>query len=185
MKVLGIRQGECESWVEGDQLFHLCNGKISCDLDMPPFILDLRRKELKNDDDANDSIDRMGIFLTDDERLLQFCKCRYGGYDDVPDTIVHQNTTPDYWNCGKRGSCNEEFSLCKPIVTANGKLSRSEIVIIKLIAQDLADKQIADKLQVTENTIHTHRYNITKKIGCSSKNGIVAFAYEKGILNSK
>ncbi len=182
--MIGIKQYECESFMVGDQLYHLCSGILTTDLNMPAHILNLRIKEMEHDSDAQHSLNQMEI--TDkDARLLQFCKCRYGGYDNIPDTVMYQSNTPDYWNCGKRGLCKEEFSLCRPIMAPNGRLFRKEIEVVKLIALDLADKQIAEKMEVSENTIHSHRYNITKKIGCSSKNGIVAFAYEKGILNNK
>ncbi len=182
MNILGITNGECEHFVKDNQLITICNGKIYYDLEMPKLIFDLRKKELRNDIDAQQSLYRMEVTELN-EMILQFCKCRYGGYDDTADTIIHKKSTPDYWNCGKRGVCKKEFCLCRPVITENGQLSRKEIEVIKLIAQDLADKQIAEILQVGENTIHTHRYHITKKIGCSSKNGIVAFAYEKGIIN--
>jgi len=184
MTVLGITNGECEQFINGNKLVTICSGQIYYDLDMPDMIRNLRLEELSNDMNAQASLKHMGISDID-ERLLQFCKCRFGGYDDKPDTVLHIENNPDYWNCGKRGICKEEFSLCRPIIAFNGQMTRTEIEIIKLIAQDLADKQIAYILEVSENTIHTHRYNITKKIGCSSKNGIVAFAYENGILNNK
>lgn len=180
MNIQGIERGSCEHFVKDDRLITICEGKIYYDLDMPEFILKLRQKELNNDVEAKDSLNYMGI-LGNDERLLQFIKCRFGGYDNLPDSIMYRSNNADYWSCGKRGSCKAEFCLCSPIITEHGRLSRTEIEVIKLIAKDLADKQIADKLEVSENTIHTHRYNITKKIGCNSKNGIVAFAYEKGI----
>ncbi|MEI6823727.1 MAG: LuxR C-terminal-related transcriptional regulator [Bacteroidota bacterium] len=182
--VKGFGIGEFESFVENGRLTHICEGNVTYDLDIPSFFLKLRKKELLHDTEANHSLDRMKIF-DEDQRLIQFMKCRYGGYDDTPDTVQYKNTTPDYWNCGNRGKCSEEFCLCAPVKTKKGDLTKTEINIIKLIAQDLADKEIADRLGSSEFTIHSHRYNITKKIGCSSKNGIVVFAYEKGIINNK
>ncbi len=181
MTFIGLKKSECESFVEDGILYHICAGNITQGLDMPVELLQLRKEELKNDHEAQISLNNLFVIGTN-ERLLQFCKCRYGGYDKTPDTTTNNNNnTPDYWNCGYRGKCKEEFNLCRPVMAANGRLFRAEIEVIKLIAQDLADKQIADILKVSNNTIHTHRYNITKKIGCNSKNGIVAFAYEKGI----
>ena len=184
MTIQGIENGSCEHFVKDGRLVTICNGAVYYDFDIPDFIINLREKELKNDVEAQAALNQMNIFGKE-ERLIQFCKCRYGGNDDAADTIQYKGSTPDYWNCGKRGLCKAEFCLCSPIMAEHGQLSRTEIKIIKLIAQDLADKQIAEKMELCENTIHSHRYNITKKIGCSSKNGIVAFAYEKGILNNK
>lgn len=184
--IVGIDKYECEHYVDKqNRLVTIYSGVVYFDLDMPDIIYQLRKKELRDDVDAQHSLYRMGIFDIQ-QMVLQFCKCRYGGYDSTPDTLVHgtSGSKPDYWNCGKRGNCKEEFCLCRPIITENGKLSPAEIRVLKLIAEDLADKQIADILQVTENTIHTQRYSLTKKIGCASKNGLVAFAYENGIKNN-
>ena len=129
---------------------------------------------------AQVSLDQLGI-IDDKERLHKFSICRFGGFDDKAD-ITNSNHTNEYYDCGFRGKCPVEGKLCRHVSTANGYLTPREIDVIKLIASDLADKQIADKLNISINTANQHRVNIQKKIGCSSKVGICRFAIEKRIL---
>lgn len=107
--------------------------------------------------------------------------CRYGGFDDKADISKHTHTT-EYYDCGERGRCPVEGKLCKHVQAENGCLTPREIDVIKLIAQDLADKQIADMLNISVNTANQHRVNIKQKIGCNTKVGICRFAVEKRII---
>ncbi|MFK5856566.1 MAG: helix-turn-helix transcriptional regulator [Bacteroidota bacterium] len=134
------------------------------------------------DDDliAQVSLDKLEI--TDpDSKLQKFAICRFGGFDDKPD-ITDTEETNEYYDCGKRGSCPVEGKLCKHVDAENGYLTPREIHVIKLIAEDLPDKQIADRLNISINTVNTHRRRIAAKIGCDTKVGICRFAIEKRIV---
>lgn len=52
---------------------------------------------------------------------------------------------------------------------AGGILSAREIKVLSLITVGYANKSIAQKLYVTENTVKTHTYNIFRKIGVSNR----------------
>ena len=47
-------------------------------------------------------------------------------------------------------------------------LTKTEQKVAKLVALGLTEDQIADKLFVTKDTVHTHTYHIRKKIGARS-----------------
>jgi len=180
MNIPGIGTTQCESFVKDGNLLHICESEIKHDLDLPSHILNRYQKELDEDKEAQKELGFMGC-KTDDQKLIQFIKCRFGGSDSRSD-ITGKKTTPDWWNCGKHGTCEHEFTICKPVFTETGeKISRCEIAVIKLIAEDLSDQQIAERLFVSIDTIHSHRQHITSKIGCRSKCGIVRFAIERGI----
>lgn len=61
-------------------------------------------------------------------------------------------------------------------------LSEREIEIIRLIAQELTNKQIASTLFISEKTVETHKSNIFKKTNSVSAVGIARFAYEHNLL---
>jgi DNA-binding NarL/FixJ family response regulator len=63
------------------------------------------------------------------------------------------------------------------------KISNREIEIIQLIAEGLANKEIADKLNLSLHTVNTHRKNIMYKTGAKNTAGLVVFAVKEGILN--
>lgn len=136
--------------------------------------------QLDKDVIAQISLDQLGI-EDDDERLKKFGLCMYGGFDNKAD-IKNQSSNHEYYDCGQRGRCPVEGKLCKHVQAKHGYLTPREIDVIKLIAQDLADKQMADKLNISINTLTTHRVRIQKKIGSNSKVGICRFAIEKRII---
>lgn len=61
-------------------------------------------------------------------------------------------------------------------------LTNREIEIIRLIEQELGNKQIAEKLNISEQTVETHRKNIFRKTDTHSLVGLVKFAYEHKII---
>jgi two-component system, NarL family, response regulator NreC len=50
------------------------------------------------------------------------------------------------------------------------------------LAQGYSNKEIADKLVVSPSTIHTHRNNIMKKLGLSTRRELIQYAHERGII---
>jgi DNA-binding CsgD family transcriptional regulator len=62
------------------------------------------------------------------------------------------------------------------------QLTPREIQIINLIGQGYLNKQIADRLFITINTVQTHRKNILKKTRCQGTAELTNFAYSRGLL---
>ena len=67
-------------------------------------------------------------------------------------------------------------------ITSPSLLSEREIEIIKLICQDLSNKEIADKLSLSSRTVEGHRLRILEKIEARSAAGIVIYAVRNGIF---
>lgn len=62
-------------------------------------------------------------------------------------------------------------------------LSDREIEVLKLLASGLANKEIADKLNISINTVITHRKNISQKTGIKSVSGLTIYAVVKKIIS--
>ena len=62
------------------------------------------------------------------------------------------------------------------------KLTNREIEIIGLIEKEMSNKQIAEKLFLSERTVETHRKNIFRKTNTSSLIGLVKYAYEHKLI---
>lgn len=62
-------------------------------------------------------------------------------------------------------------------------LTRRETEILKLIAQGNLNKQIADKLNISINTVLTHRKNILSKTGIKTTSGLTLYAISNGLLS--
>lgn len=139
--------------------------------------------DLEADKRANVALDILGI-TQKDERVEKYAYCKNGGFDNLPDYDNKGNHNIEYFNCPLRNSCNPQAQkhLCGFFKVGDNFLHPKEIQVIKLIAEDLADKQIADAQGVSINTIATQRTSILRKIGADSKQGITRFVVEHGII---
>jgi DNA-binding NarL/FixJ family response regulator len=73
------------------------------------------------------------------------------------------------------------------LLEANQKVNSSalterEIEIVKLIAKEYSNKQIADLLFISERTVESHRKNIFRKAGAHSVVGVMKYALEHKLL---
>lgn len=62
------------------------------------------------------------------------------------------------------------------------KLSRREIEIIKLIAEEYTTNEIADKLFISLHTVESHRKNILRKTNSRNLAGLIKYAVKEGIV---
>lgn len=63
-------------------------------------------------------------------------------------------------------------------------LTKREIEILKLITQGFINKEIADKLNISLNTVLTHRKNIIFKTGIKTVSGLTFYAILNGYLTT-
>ncbi len=61
-------------------------------------------------------------------------------------------------------------------------LTPREIEVLRLVAQGLANKEIADRLGTAAGTIKMHLQNILSKLGASDRTHAVTIAIQRGIL---
>ena len=66
----------------------------------------------------------------------------------------------------------------------NYELSDREIEVLKLVAQGLMNKEIADKLCISIHTVISHRKNINRKTGIKSVAGLTVYAIMQGYIAS-
>ena len=61
-------------------------------------------------------------------------------------------------------------------------LSEREIDVLKLIIKGKINKEIADELFISLNTVLTHRKNITSKLGIKTVSGLTFYAMMNGYI---
>ena len=61
-------------------------------------------------------------------------------------------------------------------------LTLRESGILKMMAQCLSNKQIAEKLFISEGTVKVHLHNIFKKLNVNSRVALLRYAQEKGLI---
>jgi NarL family two-component system response regulator LiaR len=75
----------------------------------------------------------------------------------------------------------------KPFVTNESKredlgITRRELEILELIAQGMSNREIAEKLFVSENTVKTHSSRVFVKLGARRRTQAVQMGKEFGLL---
>lgn len=62
-------------------------------------------------------------------------------------------------------------------------LTDREIDVLKLLADGKSNKEIADKLNISINTVITHRKNISQKTGIKSVSGLTIYAVVQNLIS--
>ena len=62
------------------------------------------------------------------------------------------------------------------------RLTDRELEIVRMIGQDMNNKQIAAQLFISERTVETHRKNILRKTNTQTVVGLLKYAYERKII---
>ena len=68
------------------------------------------------------------------------------------------------------------------LIQVDNLLSIRETEIVRLIAREYSNKEIARVLYITVGTVETHRRNIFQKMGAKNMAGLIHRAYQLGIL---
>lgn len=72
-----------------------------------------------------------------------------------------------------------------PIQETNKELTSREIDVLQLIVKGITNKEIADKLSISLNTVLSHRKNITSKLGIKTVSGLTFYAIMNGIISGE
>jgi DNA-binding NarL/FixJ family response regulator len=88
---------------------------------------------------------------------------------DLPDVIA--NTIQNILEGNKSNSAQASYVL-----------SDREIDVLKQLAAGMANKEIADRLNISINTVITHRKNISQKTGIKSVSGLTIYAVVKKLI---
>lgn len=166
----------------------LHDGKTYQWSEIPAHLLDIVSEDLAKHPEAMKGLKDWNLHNSD-EILKQYVYCRFGGFDNDADIdecggIIYT----EYFDCGKRGVCKYEGKVCATIKVGedengnNISLTKRELEILKLMAQGKLDKEIADILCISEETVRSHNQNIRQKGGFARKHDMTAFAVSKNLI---
>ncbi len=68
------------------------------------------------------------------------------------------------------------------IQTKLNSLTKRELEIVKLLADELSSTEVGAKLNISRGTVETHRHNILRKLSVKSTIGVIKFAIKAGIV---
>jgi DNA-binding NarL/FixJ family response regulator len=63
------------------------------------------------------------------------------------------------------------------------KISKREIEILDLIAKQLTNEEIADKLEISKRTVDSHRQKILAKLGLKNTAGLIHYAMKNHLIS--
>lgn len=63
-------------------------------------------------------------------------------------------------------------------------ISHRELEVLKLVALGLLNKEVADRLNISLNTVLSHRKNITSKLGIKTVSGLIFYCISHGYISA-
>lgn len=107
------------------------------------------------------------------------------GYILKKDTQEELLTALDVVHAGRMYFSNEINTILMNALnepSENKLLTARELEILQLIAQECTNKEISEKLFISERTVETHRKNIFRKTKTNSLVGLIKFAYANNLI---
>jgi DNA-binding CsgD family transcriptional regulator len=119
--------------------------------------------------------------LPQKEAIEQYAFCVFGAADSAADFSVDGILQEaENFICSDNCKCLNWKS--KKIKIDGEILTPRQLEIVKLLASDLCDKQIADKLNICLSTLDTHKKHLFEKCNVLSKTGLVMKLIEQKII---
>lgn len=111
------------------------------------------------------------------------------GKEELIDAIEKVNGQENYFSkevsdimMSKYMKTQKKSTTSKSLITQE-ELTKREIEILKLIATEMTNTEIGEKLFISSRTVDTHRRNLLQKLQVKNTAGLVRFALENGITD--
>lgn len=118
----------------------------------------------------------MDIYMTEEELLIH---CH------LEDTLFAECVRlkeKDIERNGPMGTAAEEDGICDGGSSADGLSEREKEIIVQVV-RGLSNKEIAEALFISVNTVMTHRRNISRKLQIHSPAALTIYAIVNGLVN--
>lgn len=168
----GLIDDNIEISTTGDIVFALINGHFTLFTSWPQNLKLALKEDLQENPKAIQSLIELGL-ETDDEMLWQYARCRFGSWDGKPDWVDGKFIYTEYWDCGIRGNCPHEGKLCCSMKVEYGIISSREMQVWVLVCEGLLNKEIADRLSISDTTVPQHVENLCKKCGSRHRGELI------------
>jgi DNA-binding NarL/FixJ family response regulator len=105
------------------------------------------------------------------------------GLDEMVMAIRAVSSGGTYYSQQVSASLVEHLTKPKKQQASKGvPLTPRELEVLKLIAEEYANPEIAEKLFISVRTVDTHRRNLIEKLGVKNTAGLVKYALRHGII---
>lgn len=165
----GLNDQCFEIFKHANQIYALNNGQKLHYSQFPLALLRLIDELIEARPKARKALDQLGL-IDKDERRIVFISCNLANFDFTADVSAALNKiSTEYVECGQRGKCPHEGKLCSPVDVVDGALSMRELRTMGLIRKGLLNKEIAEALFISIETVKTTTRNAQKKLRVERK----------------
>ena len=177
----GIIAGDFSTELFGERnskkVFGVSNGKTVPFDEINPKMRAQIFERLLDDEKAMEDLKH----LPQKEAIEHYAFCVFGAADSDADFSVNGILKEaENFICSDNCKCLNWKS--KKIKIDGEILTPRQLEIVKLLASDLCDKQIADKLNICLSTLDTHKKHLFEKCNVLSKTGLVMKLIEQKII---
>ena len=166
-----------------ERCFCLTRGRVYPVNNAPEYVLALIEADMSRFPVKMEALVHLGYETLEAQRE-KYCSCCFGAFDGAPDVISGVFQHSEYWNCPLRGSCPVEGRLCDGLLVGEGQaLTRREIDVLIQVASCALDKEVADRLKISEETVKVHKKHIYEKSGLQNKMDLIKLAYSKNLIS--
>lgn len=102
-----------------------------------------------------------------DQALNEYISCMFGNLNNVPDIINGEVQYAESFTCSPGCRCSKWKSKVTGI--AKYGLTEKELEVLEFLIKDKPDKAIAIKLNISPNTVSTHKMSVFKKFNVHSR----------------
>jgi len=165
-----------------ERCYCLTNGRVYRVNDSPCNVLTAIDYDIANHPVKMEALVSLGYETLEAQRE-KYCSCCFGAFDGLADAIGGVLQHSEYWPCPMRGTCPVEGLLCDGLLVGDGKaLTRREIDVLIEVSKCLLNKEIADKLNISEETVKVHTKRIYEKSGLANKMDLMKLAQQKNLI---
>jgi DNA-binding NarL/FixJ family response regulator len=126
-----------------------------------------------------------------DERIIDALRSGAHGFVEKTNRwqdfiiAIERVAAGEHYLCARSTAAFVRFSQEDSTAKAQKEIARltpRETEVLKLVSRGDASKEVASKLGVSVGTVDVHRANVMKKLNVRNIAGLVAFAFETGLL---
>jgi DNA-binding NarL/FixJ family response regulator len=164
-------------------------GPLGAGADLVAGILAVVRGELEDGrtllEDALDGFGRSGMPFEAAQARIELAACLL---EAGRESDARREAGASHAQLVELGASVEAARALRVLESAGGSgsgspLSRRELEVLRLVARGRTNRQIAERLTVSEHTVHRHVSNVLRKLDSSSRAAAVARAAREGLLD--
>ena len=178
----GLVDGGIEFFIHENEIKALYKSRVFTFENFPAEVVEMVEDDMLKNPKAMKALAAWDI-SDEKSQMRQYISCRFGGFDAKPDFDGIGAASPaEYVACGRHGKCPHEGILCNALQVANGFLTKREIDVLKYIGMGALDKEIADSLQISVDTVRNHKDSISLKSGLERKSSLAVLAHKLNLI---